>query len=78
MGHSEAVCCGLQVMQKRQLQSQHAALATLSFGAMASPSAQRTQRQPERRWSARQNRQCFAGCANENVPAICMSLAIPC
>ena len=65
-------------MQKRQLQSQHAALATLSFGALAASSTQIKQRRPERQWSPRQNSQCFASWTSESVPATCMSLAIPC
>ena len=67
-----------QVMQKRQLQAQHAALATLSFGALAASSSQVRQRRPERQWLTRPNGHSFVGCTNESVPAICMSLAIPC
>ena len=68
----------VQVMQKRQLQAQHAALATLSFGALAASSAQIRQRQPERRWPAHQTTQRFASYASESVPALCVGLAIPC
>ncbi len=68
----------LQVMQKRQLQAQHAALATLSFGALAASSSQVRQRRPERQWPARPDRHSFVGCISESVPAVCMSLAIPC
>lgn len=67
-----------QVMQERQLQAQHAALATLSFGALAASSAQIRQRQPERQWPAHQSMQRSASHTSDSVPSICMSLAIPC
>ena len=68
----------LQVMQKRQLQAQHASLATLSIGALSASSTQIRQRRPERQWSPCQKRHCCASWTRESVPATCMSLAIPC
>lgn len=69
----------MQVMQRRQSEAQHGALATLSFGAMAVSSQQLRRRASYRsHLPARQNRQCFTSSTSERVPAVCMSLAIPC
>lgn len=67
----------LQVMQKRQSQAQQGALATLSFSAMAA--APQIRRGRLGRWPhVRKLEPSPVRGSAESVPAVCMSLAIPC
>ena len=70
----------VQMMQKRQLEAQSGALATLSFGAVTASSQLARQRRPEKVQHARQGRLSarFGASPGENVPLVCISLAIPC
>ena len=66
-----------QVMQKRQSQAQHGALATLNFSAMAA--ALQIRRGRHGRWQhVRKLKPGPVRGGAESVPAVCMSLAIPC
>ena len=66
-----------QVMQKRQSQAQHGALASLSFSAIAA--APQIRRGRHGRWQhVRKLKPCPVMGGHETVPAVCMSLAIPC
>ena len=70
----------VQVIQKRQLEAQSGALATLSFGAVAASLQLARQRRHEILRPARQDRLSarFGASPGEQVPSVCMSLAIPC